>query len=118
LQNALMNSLDAVGIFNLILPIAWMIGSLGILFGSSCWQSQNCRNRLNAWAKSEHLTLLEVRYVWRFQGPNAWSRSQYQTMYRVKVWDAQGQILHGWVTLGTYWGVLTWFNPPVSDVRN
>jgi hypothetical protein len=24
------------------------------------------RNRLNEWAKSEGLTLLEARYVWRF----------------------------------------------------
>jgi hypothetical protein len=112
----MINSRDLTGVFNLILPFALMIASLGIVFGSSWLQSRNCRNRLDAWAKSEHLTWLEVRYVWRFQGPNAWNRSQNQTMYHVKVWDTRGQVLQGWVTLGTYWGALNWFNPPISEV--
>ena len=55
-----------------------------------------------------------VRYSWPFQGPGAWRRSRNQTQYRVKVWDARGQILHGWVTLGTYWGFMDWYK--VSDV--
>jgi hypothetical protein len=73
------------------------------------------RNRLNEWAKSEGLTLLEARYVWRFQGPNPLGRSQYQPVYRVKVWDARGQILQVCVTLGTYWGFLEYFNPAISE---
>ena len=89
-----------------------MVGALGLTWLQSC----NCRNRLNEWATSEGLTLLEARYVWRFQGPNPLGRSQYQTMYRVKVWDARGQISQAWVTLGTYWGIVEYFNPAVSDV--
>lgn len=99
----------------------------------------NLQNRLSEWAKAEGVTIisqrgarfyegpgawlrtenqnmyrLEVRYVWLFQGPDAWRRSRNQTQYRVKVWDAQAQILHGWVTLGTYWGFMDWYK--VSDV--
>jgi hypothetical protein len=84
------------------------------VFGANWWHDHMCRNGLNQWAKSEGLTLLEVRYVWFFQGPDAWRRSRKQTQYRVKVWDAQGRILHVWVTLGTYWGFMDWYK--VSNV--
>ena len=105
MQNEGVRSIDLFG-------IVLMVGVLGLTW----LHHRLCRNALNAWAKSEHLTLLEARYSWPFQGPNAWRRSRYQTQYRVKVWDAQGQISQAWVTLGTYWGIVEYFNPAVSDV--
>ena len=92
------------------------IGAVFLAVGSIWFQSRNCRNRLQAWAKDNGFVLLEARYIWRFQGPDAWSRSQYQTLYRVRVKDRQGQISLGWVTLGTYWGFSTYLNPEVSQV--
>jgi hypothetical protein len=98
---------------NAAMALIQFLPGLIVVIGVTWFHHRLCRNGLNVWAKSEHLTLLEVRFSWPFQGPDAWRRSRNQTLYRVKVWDARGQILHGWVTLGTYWG-WTWYT--VSDV--
>jgi hypothetical protein len=82
-------------------------------FGMVWWHHRSCRNSLNAWAKNENLTLLEVRYSWPFRGPDAWRRSRNQMQYKIKAWDVRGRILRGWVTLGTYWG-WSWYT--ISDV--
>jgi hypothetical protein len=78
-------------------------------FGMVWWHHRACRNGLNAWATNEHLILLEVRYVWPFQGPDAWRRSRNQTQFRINVRNARGENLRGWVTLGTYWGFMDWY---------
>jgi hypothetical protein len=83
------------------------------VFGMVWLHHRACRNGLNSWAQNENLTLLEARYVWPFQGPDAWRRSRNQTQFRINVRDARGQDLHGWVTLGTYWG-WSWYK--VSNV--
>jgi hypothetical protein len=84
------------------------------VFGMVWWHHRACRKGLNAWARTEGLTLLEVRYSWPFQGPDAWCRSRNQTQFRIKSRDARGQDLHGWVTLGTYWGFMELYK--VSNV--
>jgi hypothetical protein len=93
--------INEIGIFVILANV--------LVFGMVWWHHRACRNGLNAWAKDEHLILLEVRCVWPFQGPDAWRRSRNQTQFRINVRNARGEDLLGWVMLGTYWGFMDWY---------
>jgi hypothetical protein len=95
----------------LLLAYVTGAGIVGVLlvFSRLYW-----RLRLEAWARSQGLTLLSFRGASAFEGPRRYWRSEQRNLFRVEVTDRAGVTLTGWVPFGARWGFD--IGEPLSDV--
>lgn len=55
------------------------------------------RRRIERWARSQGLRLLECRTMAAWEGPRAGRRNRYQWDHRIAVDDSQGRRREGWL---------------------
>jgi hypothetical protein len=55
------------------------------------------RRRLERWARSQGLHLIESRTMPIWEGPRAWRRNRYKWNHRIVVEDSQGRRREGWL---------------------
>ena len=81
--------------------------SVVLLFSSYYW-----RRRLNRWAIRHNFELIEYKGLPCWKGPWAFTQSEYQTDFFIKVRESDGKIREGHVCFGDYWG----FSPADAEV--
>jgi hypothetical protein len=84
---------DTIIDFGLIVVLA--IG--GILWGRIVY-----RRRIERWARSKHLTLVDWRPAWFYEGPDAPFRSRYRPVFWIEVEDKDGLPATGWLVF-SWW---------------
>jgi len=84
---------DGTGL--LILLIFVPIAIAGLI-----WHFSRSANVLDQWARENGLRLLEREYRWFVKGPFFWTSSKNQTVYRITVQDAAGNLWRGWARCG------------------
>jgi hypothetical protein len=83
--------------------------SLGIaiaitLAGWACyWNISRSRTLLRGWAAQNGFEILHSEFRFFRRGPFFWTTSKGQTVYYVRVRDAEGQTRSGWVRCGSWW---------------
>jgi hypothetical protein len=77
--------------------------------------NKRTRDRLDAWAASEGVTITARRQARFYEGPGAWRRRENQNLYRFEVRDAKGRARVAWVTVGDA-KLIYESDPGVTDV--
>ena len=58
--------------------------------------------RIRRWAKSKHLTLVDWRPAWFYEGPGAPFRSRYRQAFYIEVEDGEGLPATGWLVFSSW----------------
>jgi hypothetical protein len=95
-----------------------------LLAGASiAWTFARSKSLIQEWADENGYRLLDYQYRWLVRGPFFWTTSKGQTVYRVTVEDARGNVRKGWVRCGSWlaglwshridvrWDEDTWHRP-------
>jgi hypothetical protein len=77
---------------------------------------QKKQGRLDDWAKSAGVTIINHRGARFYEGPGAWGRGEYQETLRLEVRDAKGQTRLVWLTFSDTNGALQKSNIELTDV--
>ncbi|MCX5662828.1 MAG: hypothetical protein NTW19_24360 [Planctomycetota bacterium] len=81
-------------------PLVFVLGGL-VIVGALVFvvrqHSQWSRRRVTAWAEGEGLELLAASRHWTAMGPFGMKVGKWNTVFRVRVRDADGQERQGWV---------------------
>jgi hypothetical protein len=75
-----------------------LVALLSWAWGRAYWE-----RRIIRWAGIRGLRLIEYRGATAFEGPQAFLRSENQSVFRVKVRDGNGKVLRGWLVFGRNW---------------
>jgi hypothetical protein len=54
--------------------------------------------RIRRWAEEKHLTLVDWRHAWFFEGPDRLTRNQYRHVFWIEIEDRDGICATGWLT--------------------
>ncbi|HEX8911507.1 MAG TPA: hypothetical protein VF796_04035 [Humisphaera sp.] len=92
------------GFVPVFVVIALLVGLVSI-----AWNSGAGERMLDRWAAANGYTLLSAEHRWLAQGPFWWRTSKNQSVYRISVRDAAGEVRTGWARCGG------WFLGMMSD---
>src|SRR5215203_3704968 len=90
------SSMDGAGAALLIVLVV-VIG-----LASMAWSFSRSRSLIQEWADENGYRVVEAKYRWIVRGPFFWTTSKSQTVYRLTVEDAHGNLRRGWVRCGSW----------------
>lgn len=78
----------------------YIVIGAGVVFASWAWSRARSDELIERWAQHEGFQLLSSEPRTWFRGPFFWRTSKGQTVYYVRVSDAQGRVQAGWLRCG------------------
>jgi hypothetical protein len=83
--------------------LVFVLGLAAVMLAAAAFGNWYVRRKLERWARSNGLRLLEFSGAPFWRGPRAWRRTDDQEDYRVVVEDAAGRRRSGWLLYTSRW---------------
>ena len=83
--------------------LTFFVGVAGAILAAAVFGHWYARRKLERWARTNDLRLLEFNGAPFWRGPRAWRRTDDQEDYRVVVEEAGGRRRSGWLLYTSRW---------------
>ena len=83
--------------------LIFFVGVAGVMLAAAAFGNWYVRRKLERWARTNSLRLLDFSGAPFWRGPRAWRRTDDQEDYRVVVEDADGRRRTGWLLYTSRW---------------